>query len=418
MARATSSRNHFSVSGVGFSLGRRRKELFPENQLAFESAVAQHLAEYDALGYMVVGVRRFRVQGDGALKILDGFVEFQIVEVVVGPKSRSVLRRGRSQKRGQRQDESTHAFMVTQHGAGHGPAHPDILRIVLLDGLKLLLDVWRRPAATMGAVLDRGSALFALLAALAASWLLASLTPPMLGVFMPVIVLALAYVPGTLMLGVLTRSPGWLGSGLRARLLAPADVRGHGMGGGGRAAGLGGVGGSHRGVSLARRRGGALLRNADVLRGAHLFGVPGGVAAGIVGLSWAPLLAMAFLWGTLRYLLDGWRRPSSCFTPGTSWAGSWAASARVCAAARAFTAVWRRPPSIRTMAMRQYQLGLIHQQRRQIAEAAKRFRNAVAIDPEATDAHFQLGRIARQQGRLDDAWLSSRPSCARTANTA
>jgi len=51
----------------------------------------------------------------------------------------------------------------------------------------------------------------------------------------------------------------------------------------------------------------------------------------------------------------------------------------------------------------QYQLGLIYQQRRQYAEAVRRFQNAVAIDPRETDAHFQLGRIAREQGRLKDA---------------
>ncbi len=51
----------------------------------------------------------------------------------------------------------------------------------------------------------------------------------------------------------------------------------------------------------------------------------------------------------------------------------------------------------------QYQLGLIAQQRRQYTEAIQRFRNAVAIDPQETDAHFQLGRIAREQGRLNDA---------------
>ena len=51
----------------------------------------------------------------------------------------------------------------------------------------------------------------------------------------------------------------------------------------------------------------------------------------------------------------------------------------------------------------QYQLGLIYQQRRQSAEAIQRFRNAVAIDPQETDAHFQLGRIAREQGRLKEA---------------
>jgi tetratricopeptide (TPR) repeat protein len=51
----------------------------------------------------------------------------------------------------------------------------------------------------------------------------------------------------------------------------------------------------------------------------------------------------------------------------------------------------------------QYQLGLIHQQRRQYTEAIRRFEAAVAIDPTETDAHFQLGRIARDQGRMDEA---------------
>ncbi len=51
----------------------------------------------------------------------------------------------------------------------------------------------------------------------------------------------------------------------------------------------------------------------------------------------------------------------------------------------------------------QYQLGLIYQQRRQYTEAVRRFQRAVAIDPQETDAHFQLGRIAREQGRLKDA---------------
>jgi tetratricopeptide (TPR) repeat protein len=51
----------------------------------------------------------------------------------------------------------------------------------------------------------------------------------------------------------------------------------------------------------------------------------------------------------------------------------------------------------------QYQLGLIHQERRQSTEAIRRFQAAVAIDPEETDAQFQLGRIAREQGRIEDA---------------
>jgi tetratricopeptide (TPR) repeat protein len=45
----------------------------------------------------------------------------------------------------------------------------------------------------------------------------------------------------------------------------------------------------------------------------------------------------------------------------------------------------------------------MYQQRRQYTEAIRRFKSAVAIDPLETDAHFQLGRIAIEQGRLHDA---------------
>src|SRR4029079_4706599 len=50
-----------------------------------------------------------------------------------------------------------------------------------------------------------------------------------------------------------------------------------------------------------------------------------------------------------------------------------------------------------------YQLGLIYQYRRQYAEAISRFQKAVQIAHDETDAHFQLGRIARAQGRLQHA---------------
>ncbi len=50
-----------------------------------------------------------------------------------------------------------------------------------------------------------------------------------------------------------------------------------------------------------------------------------------------------------------------------------------------------------------YQLGLIHQRRRQFSEAAARFERAVKIDPSMADAHMQLGVVAREQGRFDDA---------------
>ena len=50
-----------------------------------------------------------------------------------------------------------------------------------------------------------------------------------------------------------------------------------------------------------------------------------------------------------------------------------------------------------------YNLGLIHQQRRQNTEAQERFRRAVEIDPSELDAHYQLGRIAREEKRYEDA---------------
>ena len=50
-----------------------------------------------------------------------------------------------------------------------------------------------------------------------------------------------------------------------------------------------------------------------------------------------------------------------------------------------------------------YNLGLIYQQRRQLAEAKASFARSIEIDPEEIDAHYQLGRIAREEGRLADA---------------
>jgi tetratricopeptide (TPR) repeat protein len=50
-----------------------------------------------------------------------------------------------------------------------------------------------------------------------------------------------------------------------------------------------------------------------------------------------------------------------------------------------------------------YNLGLIHLSRRELDPARERFRRAVEIDEDETDSHYQLGRIARMQGRYADA---------------
>ena len=50
-----------------------------------------------------------------------------------------------------------------------------------------------------------------------------------------------------------------------------------------------------------------------------------------------------------------------------------------------------------------YNLGLIHQQRGELAAARERFERAIQIDAEEIDSHYQLGRIARAQKRYADA---------------
>jgi predicted negative regulator of RcsB-dependent stress response len=274
---------------------------------------------------------------------------------------------------------------------------------VLADGLKLLLDLWRRPAAAMGAILDRGGALFALLAALAASWLLQSLAPLRLGAFMPVIVLALAYVPGTLIVGALLGRLGSLGAVFQrdySPLLTCAA-----MAWGAATLPLALVAWVVPSAVVVWLAAGAGLYFAVLMFFAvrTLFGVRSGAAAGIVGLSWVPLVVVAFLWGPIRYLFGFLASPFFLLYAWYFLGGELSNLGSGLRSRQSFHRMLEAAAINPHDGDAQYQLGLIHQQRRQYTEAAKRFRNAVAIDPEATDAHFQLGRIAREQGRIDDA---------------
>ena len=49
-----------------------------------------------------------------------------------------------------------------------------------------------------------------------------------------------------------------------------------------------------------------------------------------------------------------------------------------------------------------YNIGLIHQSRGELEAACERFQRAIQIDADEIDAHYQLGRIARQQKRVAD----------------
>ena len=134
-----------------------------------------------------------------------------------------------------------------------------------------------------------------------------------------------------------------------------------------------------------------------------MFGAGNGPSIGVVCLSWIPLVAAAFLWVPLRFLMGWLASPFFLFYAWYYLGGE----------VSGLGAVMRNRQNFRRMldasavnphdAEAQYQLGLIYQQRRNYTEAIRRFQNAVKIDNRETDAHFQLGRIAREQGRLEEA---------------
>jgi tetratricopeptide (TPR) repeat protein len=266
------------------------------------------------------------------------------------------------------------------------------------DNLRLLLRLLYQPGPAMGAILDRGSLLFASAAVLAGSlWL--KINAPWLpfSFYAPLLVLAAVYVPGALLLSrgtgavfqrdysaLLTSTAMALAAveiplAVAAWVVPPAVL-----------VWLGGM---------------ALLYFAVLMFFAvrTVFGTGNWTAAGVVSLSWVPLVAAAFVWGPLRFLL-GWL--ASPFFLFYAWYYLGGELGNLGAGLRNRQHFHRM---LETAAVNahdgeaQYQLGLIYQQRRQYGEAIERFRRAVAIDYTQTDAHFQLGRIARQQGRLNDA---------------
>jgi tetratricopeptide (TPR) repeat protein len=274
---------------------------------------------------------------------------------------------------------------------------------VLADHLKLLALLWARPTAAMGAILDRGSALFALAVALAASFALRTAAGLPFGFFMPVVILALVYVPGVLLLSALIGRLGSVGMVFQrdySPLLTCAAMIWTA------AALVFSVGAlALPPEALAWLGAAACFYFAALiaLAARTLFGISTGAAIAVAALSWAPLAAVVFLWAPLQMIMGWLASPFFLFYAWYFLGGELRGLGGGLRTRQAF----RR--SLEAAAVNphdgdaQYQLGLIHQQRRQYTEAVRRFRNAVAIDPEETDAHFQLGRIAREQGRNDEA---------------
>lgn len=272
----------------------------------------------------------------------------------------------------------------------------------LIDNIKLLLRIYWQPSAALGAILDQGSLLFGSIAGLAVALLFRPALP--ISFYMPLLVLAVVYVPGVLLLATLL---GGLGSGFGSvfRRDYTALLTSTAMA----------WAAANLPVVLVRW----MLPQAVlviVMGAAQLyflilmffvvrtvFGTENRIAAAVVCLSWIPLVAAVFLWGPLHFLLGWVASPFFLFYAYYYLGreiGDLGAGLRSRQNFRRMLAAAAVNPHDGEA---QYQLGLIYQQRRQLTEAMQRFKNAVAIDPGETDAHFQLGRIAREQGRLKDA---------------
>jgi tetratricopeptide (TPR) repeat protein len=275
----------------------------------------------------------------------------------------------------------------------------------MADSIKLLFRLLSQPVAAMSAILDRGSLLWASLSVVAVSLALqpAAANWIRLPFYGPLLVLAVAYVPGILLLcGLLGRLGGFVASFQRdysplltcvamawsaanlplaiAGLVAPPMV-------------------------LMALAGVAYLYFAVLVFLAirTVFGAGNGVSVAVVGLSWIPLVAAAFLWAPLHFLMGWLASPFFLFYAWYFLGGEFSGLGAGMRNRQTFRRMLEASALNPHDGEAQYQLGLIYQQRRNYTEAIQRFQNAVKIDPTETDAHYQLGRIARDQGRIDDA---------------
>jgi tetratricopeptide (TPR) repeat protein len=275
----------------------------------------------------------------------------------------------------------------------------------LITNLKSLVRLWLDPGGAMSEILDHGSLLFASLAALCVSLLLqpalSSIVP--FSFYTPLLVLAVVYVPGVLLIASLVARVGGLGSVFQrdySPLLTCTAMAWA-------AANLPLVLASWTAPLPVFAVIAALLYLyfAVLMFFAvrTVFGAETGNAVVIVCLSWVSLVAAAFLWGPLRFVFRLLASPFFLFYAiyylGAEFSNLGAGLRSRQNFRRMLEAAAVNPHDGEA----QYQLGLIYQQRRQYTEAIRRFQSAVTIDPTETDAHFQLGRIAREQGRVNDA---------------
>lgn len=273
-----------------------------------------------------------------------------------------------------------------------------------MENTKLLLALFARPAGAISDILDRTSVVFCVVAAIVVGLLLQPHFP--FSFYTPLLILAVAYVPGLALISkILTRRPGTV-AGLFLREYAPLFT-------------CSAMAWSAANLPLAivawffpmsamllfylmiAAYGYFLVLVFLAVR--TVFGTGNLTALAVVCLSWIPAVVVFLMWGPLRFILGFLASPLVLlflyYYLRTDIHRVLEGMKNRQNYRRMLDAAAVNPHD----AEAQYQLGLIYQQRRQISEAIRRFQSAVAIDPTETDAHYQLGRIAFQQGRVKDA---------------
>ncbi len=277
----------------------------------------------------------------------------------------------------------------------------------MAESLTLLLRLFYRPVSAMSAILDRGSLLIASLCVLAVSLPLAGSNPWLrFPIYAPLLVLAVAYIPGVLLLSALFGRFGGFSASfhrdysplltcgamalaaaclplLVAAWTAPLPV-----------------------FQIIAALCGLYFGVLIFFAVRTVFGAGNGAAAGVVCFSWIPLAAATFLWVPVLFLMRWLASPFFIFFAWYFLGGEFSNLGAGMRNRQHFRRMLDAAAINPHDGEAQYQLGLIYQQRRNSTDAIRHFQAAVKIDPNETDAHFQLGRIARQQGRIADALAS------------
>ena len=272
----------------------------------------------------------------------------------------------------------------------------------MLDNIKLLLRLFSRPAAAMSAILDEGSLLFASIAVLAVSLLMPHWLP--FSFYTPLLLLAVVYVPGAVMLAMLLGRLGAFWTVFERDYSPLLTCSAMAWAASQLPLALGGRWIPPQAIPVAA--GLSYLYFAVLMFFAlrPVFGAENGISAGVVLLSWIPLAGAIFFWGPISSVAGYLASPFFLFYAYRYLGGEFAGLGDGMRSRQNFHRMLEAAAINPHDAEARYQLGLIYQQRHQLSEAIRQFESAVKIDPNEIDANFQLGRIALQQGRIKDAF--------------